>query len=372
MKAYVSENVVTLKWDDDSGEANFSGYELSRKIMGSNDWELWNGSGWGGSASLLTLNYFSEFSLPEGGYQYRVRTYYTTPLYSEYSYTDWAIIGTNKIGWSFGTYSVPDGQFGDVLTPDDMRHTYMWGVDFKASNGETFTDEQIRFTVESAVREMERALNYTIVKRVLKCQPDESLEQGTDYDQEEDPYRFRPDFWTGTGFIPLRFRPVLSVERLDMYSAVDTKILDLLQWIRLDKRKGHIGLYPRAGKDNLISSSAYGMTMIGWGFQGKPYSHGFKIDYTAGLKNASFVEKDMREIIGKVAVLKLLNIIGDGLIAGFSSSSLSLDGVSESFSSTQSATSAYFGARIKVYADDVAKYIKDFRRKNGQFTMGML
>lgn len=68
----------------------------------------------------------------------------------------------------------------------------------------------------------------------------------------------------------------------------------------------------------------------------------------------------------------MLNIIGDGLMSGFSSSSLSMDGLAESFSSTQSATSAYFGARIKEYKDDIDAYIKVAKQHFGHVAMGAL
>ena len=61
-----------------------------------------------------------------------------------------------------------------------------------------------------------------------------------------------------------------------------------------------------------------------------------------------------------------------GLMSGFSSSSLSMDGVSESFSSTQSATSAYFGARIAVYQKEVQDYISANKFKFGFFRVGSL
>jgi hypothetical protein len=66
----------------------------------------------------------------------------------------------------------------------------------------------------------------------------------------------------------------------------------------------------------------------------------------------------------------MLNIIGDGILAGFSSSALSMDGVSEAFSSTQSATSATYGARIKAYEDELEKYIKAVKNKFGHQVMG--
>jgi hypothetical protein len=59
-------------------------------------------------------------------------------------------------------------------------------------------------------------------------------------------------------------------------------------------------------------------------------------------------------------------------MSGFSSSSLSMDGVSESFSSTQSATSAYYGADIKQYQDEIDQYIHDNKMKFAHLAMGAL
>lgn len=98
----------------------------------------------------------------------------------------------------------------------------------------------------------------------------------------------------------------------------------------------------------------------------------YAVDYSAGYENSDEVDQDLRQIIGKVAAISLLNVIGDGLMSGFSSSSLSMDGVSESFSSTQSATSAYFGARIAVYQKEVQEYIEQNKYKFGHFPIGCL
>jgi hypothetical protein len=81
---------------------------------------------------------------------------------------------------------------------------------------------------------------------------------------------------------------------------------------------------------------------------------------------------DLREIIGKKAAVSLLNIIGRGLMSGFSSSSLSMDGVSESFSSTQSATSAYYGADVKQYESEIKDYIESNKMKFGFINIGAL
>jgi hypothetical protein len=98
----------------------------------------------------------------------------------------------------------------------------------------------------------------------------------------------------------------------------------------------------------------------------------YAIDYVAGFETSDDVPMDLREVVGKKAAVSLLNIIGRGLMSGFSSSSLSMDGVSESFSSTQSATSAYYGADVKEYKDDIEKYISENKMKFGHIVLGSL
>ena len=347
---------ILVEWADSSAAPGFVSYELQRKTLG---------GAWGAISSPVTPYYFDK-DVPNGGYLYQVRT-----IADEVSVwtvlSDYIFIGETRFGWTFGNYLVPDGSFGVALTPDDIRYSFLWGIDLLASNGESYTDNQIAYSVKSALVEIERALNLDIYKKKRVCEPVNS-----NYDEEEDPYPFRPDLWRGKGFVQLRHFPLISVERAELYNEVGLRILDLMNWIRIDKKKAILHFYPKTDGSGVYVGSFFGALASPNYNSGIYYPHGLKIDYTSGFQDASRIPEDMRDIIGKVTALKLLNVVGDGLIAGFSSSSLSLDGVSESFSSTQSATSAYFGARIKVYADDVSKWLKDNRRKFGAFPMGMI
>lgn len=329
-----------------------------RKIHSDNEYKEWDGKAWvdiPADSHFFCESNFTDYNLNDGIYVYR---------FSEDG-TDWTQsqllkVGTDKYGYTFGNYVIPDDKWGEILTPDDMRYTYLWGVDFKASNGDTFTDSQIKFTIDSALAEMERYLQYNFKKRIVKCNP------GKDdvYDIESNGYSLRFN-----NQIMLDQMPVLSVERCELMSPYDTKLIDLTDWVFLDKRTGKIVFRPRY---NALSYCSGIMPYSFTAWQTSAYQHAFKVDYTVGLENASKVPDDVRDIVGKIAAMKLLNTIGDGLIAGFSSSSLSMDGVSESFSSTQSATSAYFGARIKVYQDDAALFKKEMKYKFSRPVIGCI
>jgi len=349
--------------------AGFSGYRLER-MRESGEWLPWNGSQFKVSSSpvLLSGGRFCDFDTSDGLYQYRVQAVGDST--SAWEYSDWVRVGLDRRGWTFGNYAPPQGLYGDVLTEDDLRYTYLWGVDFRASNGDTFSDAQVRHAITSAVSEIARALKIAIKKSRIKCQPTASLVRGADYDEAEDPYTYRHDRWARVGRIILRKRPVIDVSRFELYSVADQRVIDMLSWVRLDHRKGVISFFPKAGSSEFrVAPSVFA---LGSSSRIHDYPHGYKIDYVAGFEDSSMIPDDLREIIAKVAACKLLNIIGDGLIAGFSSASLSLDGVSESFSSTQSATNAYFGARIQVYLKDIEDYLNNNRSKFGVMTIGSI
>jgi len=275
-----------------------------------------------------------------------------------------------KIGWTFNNYEPPDGEWGDIYTPDDMRYTMLFGIDSVAANTarEEFTDEQFRQLTLEAMAEFETFLTVDIRKRVYKTNPASSLKQsrlwreGVDYTDEEDEYPYDYLEWSNTGFLQLRHSPILSVERAIWKNLVGGTIMDLVEnnWLRINKKMGQLNFYPKDG----FSYGPYSVYGPIWTRAvGGRYPQGFEIDSSCGFKSAGFIGEDLRSVIAKYATIKALAVVGDGLLAGFSSQSISLDGLSESFSSTQSATSAYFGARIKQYSDEISEWLKRNRYK---------
>lgn len=327
------------------------------------------------SAKLLDVGDFVDsFDLQNGLYEYRiVSSNIENPEGKDYQYSKWVKYGiSDAIGYSFNNYHSPQGSWGTVVTPDDCRYTYLWGTDFKATNGTFFTDEQIQWLIDAATSEMERQLNITIKKRVYKSEDSANgLTRGVDYDEEEALYDYSKRKIQRYGMIQTRHRPLINVTRCELINRGITSNKDLLDSCVLDKKKGFIKFLKRpfiADQTRVgISQSLarYGEETF------QPHLF-YAVDYSAGYEKSDDVPNDLRQIIGKVAAISLLNIIGDGLMSGFSSSSLSMDGISESFSSTQSATSAYFGARIKVYQDEVKDYIKENKYKFGYMPIGCL
>jgi len=273
-----------------------------------------------------------------------------------------------KIGYTFGNYKPAPGEWGHAYTPDDIRYTMMFGIDSVGSDvaQSEFTDEQFKQIVREAVGEFEAFLTMDITRRVYKCfeaTPNTTLirariwREGVDYTDEDDSYDFDPRYWKEYGFLQLRHWPLISVERAIWYSPVKGEIMNLVEndWIRLQKGFAQIRFFPKGGF-SYGPYSVYGPLWTGYG--AARYPGGFEIDYTTGIESSDFIPEGLRSAIGKYATIKALAVVGDGLLAGFSSQSISLDGLSESFSSTQSATSIRGDTQLSGYGTIEEMYLE--------------
>lgn len=313
--------------------------------------------------------YFYDDSTGTSTHWYKI-SYFNSITMDEGSLSDPMKAGAEegKIGYSFNNYSPPPGEWGKVLTADDMRYTFAWGIDMVASDelGSEVEEEQLEYCVECAMAEFEKSFMIDIRRRVYKTEPDSSLVQGVkwrdgvDYTDEEYPYDFDKVKWLNCGFVQLRHKPVISIEKAGFYSPWDTLMLDIKNWVRVYPKPGQLAIVPKGPFLMGVGYAGSGLLMAQPHLFGMNYPQGFKFDYTTGFKTSDFVPNDLRNAIGMLAAINLLNWMGDGLMAGYSSSSVSLDGLSEAFSSTQSATNAYFGARILQYL----KWLKDFDKTN--------
>ena len=341
-------------------KTTLASYQLERRLN-TGTWDPWTGSGWGGVPATLIIPNFTDYDLADGVYQYR------TNVAAVYEYSTCFPIGGDPVGWTFKNYTVPVGLFGEILTVDDMQLYYLWGISLTASNGVPWTEAQTQISVEWAVYQLEKKLNIDIFPREYFCddEKNEAVEESK-FVVKDFPYpnRRRRRYLT-----VLRHRPVQEVTRFDFFAPVDVKVFNILPWLRADKRNGQMWFYPKQGALQTFTGFGWPWNYI---LDGINYPDAFHIDYKSGFKNAELIPEDLRDIVGKIAAMKLLNVIGDGLLAGFSSSSINLDGLSESFSSTQGVENAFFGARIGVYQKEIDAYIKENRNKYGNFRIGSI
>jgi hypothetical protein len=355
-----------------------SPFRIERLKKGVEGWQVWTADGFSDDEAAIPVavpvgDILDNQGITDGLYTYRsVNFDKIDPLPKDYAYSNWVRCGSfGPVGYTFGNYKAAPGTWGNAITPDDLRNSYLWGTNFKASNGMDFTDEQIQFFIDASVSDLERRLHITIKKVRIRSNPEaRHLEKNKDYDVEEGLYEFKYIKIQKYGLITTRHKPIIKLHKLTLLSRF-TAAQELKDSTVVDKNKGMLKMLKRPMRPSETSFgiqtavNMYGSELL------NPFLF-YEIDYDAGYETSDDIPMDLREAIGKNAAISLLNIIGDGLLSGFSSSSLSMDGMSEALSSTQSATSAYFGARIKVYQDELKDFIEDASRKFGHLQIGSI
>jgi hypothetical protein len=354
-------------------------FRLERLKKDDPEWLLWTAAGFVKEdqgtipQAVGTGDFLDNHNIENGLYSYRCAPLSIQyPQKEDYEYSNWVLCGnTGPVGYTFGNYSPAPGTWGEAICPDDLRFTYLWGTDFKAANGQSYTDEQIRYFINASIADLERRLDITIKKTRMRTDPEKrNLIKGKDYDIEEGYYDFRYEKIARYGTIVTNKRPIIKLHRLDVLNRFTTSF-SLLDSTIVDKTKGVLKMMRRPLRPS-ETSQGIATAIYPYGKETFNQHMFYAIDYDAGYETSDDIPMDLREAAGKNAAISLLNVIGDGLMSGFSSSSLSMDGMSESFSSTQSATSAYFGARIKVYEDELKDYIEEVRRKFGFTQAGVI
>jgi hypothetical protein len=289
-----------------------------------------------------------------------------------------------RLGFAFNNpdYEANDG-WGAIITPDELRYVYAFGNELVATNSQFIIPETLQWYIDNAIGKVERDLKVSLYKRIYKHRPvfiNGVEQERTDLEDAgtpeidyfwEDPYDWDRKNFTEFIYIKLRNRPILSVEKVDFRDPTGNIITEMTSWRKVNHPMGSIEFFPHAGALARLPMYAGGnffMSPVRWVYDRFP--DGFYIDYTAGFESAEHLRKKYPELFGVVGMLagiSLLNDFGDGKSAAVASTSLGLDGISESLSTTQSATNALFGARILQFQ----KQLKDFYKENKNKYCGM-
>ncbi|ENQ1546115.1 hypothetical protein ACEOHC_003927 [Salmonella enterica] len=143
----------------------------------------------------------------------------------------------------------------------------------------------------------------------------------------ETPYDYSPtlydrDKW---GYFISRQRPIIDVQRLRyQMPSQGNQYFDIpLDWLRLDKKYGHVRVLPTTNA-SLVTASVLGFTALTWQ---SIIPNMVNMTYTAGIEDAEANYPELIDAIKKMAVVKILT---DLFLP--QSGSISADGLSESMS----------------------------------------
>lgn len=231
---------------------------------------------------------------------------------------------------------------------DELRLTRLVGPLFE---GRTFPDPFLERTWAAAEADAERALRvYFGAVEVLPADATDAertaLEDAGTRWVEDPGYDLDPKFFTGDrwGFVVLRHRPVSAVASFRfVYPHPFSTVFQVpADWIRLDKKAGHINLVP--GTQNFTAPlSAWVMQALGGG---RTIPRMMQVRYTAGIANPA---RDYPELIDTVLQMAALRVLKTLFLPA--SGSISADGLSESVN-----------VSAKDYQDDIDQRLERLRQ----------
>jgi len=141
------------------------------------------------------------------------------------------------------------------------------------------------------------------------------------------PYDYNPADWYGDkwGYIVTRQKPLQSVIGMKfVYPSPAQTIVDVpADWIRMDKKYGHIQIVPTGTAYQTLLGGLFMSNLSG----GRTLPFTVHLDYVAGLANVAREFPDLLDAVQKLAVTKLVE---DGFMP--QSGSVSADGLSQSLS----------------------------------------
>jgi hypothetical protein len=176
-----------------------------------------------------------------------------------------------------------------------------------------------------------------------------------DWDVIVSPITFYPVMPARWIDIQFPFMSVLYVDKL-WGQLANTQIVDVaMQWLEIAEKSGFAQLVP------FNATLAFQFIGLVWveSLRGRIELPNFwHYSAVAGLRE---VDPVLLEVVGKKAAIDALTVAGQAFRGGFSSQSLSRDGVSESVSYTASAIYGAYSATIEEYSKFINREIKQLK-----------
>lgn len=335
----VINQVLDLRtnWTMDNGQA-FDPFEIRRvQIVRARTGEI-----------VLTLGAAQVERIVEGEYQVLVGPF-TEPetLLDRWTLTPFE--GQAEIVRQYRIEVASQAAAPDLVTSRaEMVSDYLYGLDLTDDNGVPYPDSMFVTAIRQATAAAERVLDISIAPiDILAPKP------------ERHDYHL-PDYLQFATF-KLDKRPVREIVSVKaIYPGNSQPIIDFpADWVQLT--------IPEAARIELVPAIGSLANYIG---QRIPIIHGrgaqlfpglFHIEYRAGFV-AGEVPYDIKHLVSLLACFNILNPAGDMLGgAGVASYSLSMGGLSQSISTTSSATNAGYGSRLIQYDKEIKRLMPAIR-----------
>ena len=239
-----------------------------------------------------------------------------------------------------------------AFSTEELVQNFLFGIDLSDSKGNPFPKALIISYINSAIAYAESLFDICLSRQEVESEP---------HDYERNDY-------TNWGYIQLWKRPVLEVKALRLMYGSRPAWEVSSDWLKIDKNSGKIQMFPSSGSVTSMiigaSGAIYGL-YNSWDYAPQMW----EVDYVAGMETNN-LPAHLKELIYKKAVIGILQVWGDLILgAGIASSSISIDGLSQSIGTTQSAMFGGASARCEEYRKDIEALIPVLRQKYGGIRM---
>ena len=242
---------------------------------------------------------------------------------------------------------------GNILSVADIWSNYLYGITIQGGQGTEFSNESIRFYIESAQREIENLFNLRMCKQLV----DQTLSY------------YRLDYWQQFPILRTNYPVRVPLSMIGMLNRME-QIIYPQAWLvcqydsAMRQVKRRISVVP-TGASTVQGNADIILTGITSQIGFQRYNNipdYWQIQYITGF-DLDNMPMDLINMIGKLASFGPLNIAGDLILsaAGLASMSLSIDGLSQSIGTTASATSAGYTARIQQYQKEIDSAIEKLK-----------
>lgn len=242
---------------------------------------------------------------------------------------------------------------GLVFSVAEIWAMYLFGIKIDGGQGTSFSNESIRKYIEMAQKQVEKWFNLRFCKQLV----DQTL-----------PY-YRQDYWQEFPILLTNYPVREPLSMIGMLNKME-QIIYPQGWLfceydtAMGQGKRRISVVPTGssttqGNAQVILTgitSQVGMQR----FDNIPDY--WRVQYITGW-DIDDLPMDLLNIVGMLASIPALDVAGDLILgtAGIAGQSLSIDGLSQSISTSISATNAGYGARILSYTKQIEETAKRIR-----------
>lgn len=247
-------------------------------------------------------------------------------------------------------------------TPKYIREKQLFGIPPFDANNRLLTDAAFQNAIEAAILRVENELG--IVLRPRMCAGTDGATNPNNLPYLDEPgYDYDPAKFRAFSYLRLRHHPIRTVYSVELWVGAQRVTTIPPEWLRINKKIGDVQVLPNALNTLAIGLGGIAFPLLRAGSAGSSIPHLWRVNYEAGME----ADPGIFEVVSWIAAAQLLIIIASAVDAGIASQSVSVDGISESVSTTASAENSLYGANIT----EVTKRIKEWFEHSGPSYSGV-